>query len=273
MDLDKPEKFYTVKFTAKDIERLIFLLIIIALVGAIYVPRYVESSCKCEQNATAASKPENLFTKEELDAKLASQQKTLEDGFRDQLKEETEQLEQSFEDKLELEKARLELTMDQKFLEQEKAQAAEEKAASTSAAESAPPTPESEPEPAAKPEPEQKLTINGQVFLTLGKATIERVSLSKATLTSFEYLIENRKEDFKPLLQIYVYDDQDTLTTRTTPEESVNLPSVSAGDMAEDKLDVDISFGRIENVKTLKVQLRNAENNQLLDSSVKKFQP
>jgi hypothetical protein len=116
----------------------------------------------------------------------------------------------------------------------------------------------------------QETAEPGKIKFTIEDVKYEIKGDDWATLTNIKCKIENGNEDFYPVIQIFLYDDNDPEDIKSLEQALIDLPLVENGEIVVKEIPVHISHNELNKEKTLKILLRN-EYGQLLKTAIKKY--
>jgi len=123
---------------------------------------------------------------------------------------------------------------------------------------------------ASTPPPEPETAEPGQIKFTIEDIEYEIKGEDWATLTSIKYKIGNGKEDFYPIIQVYLFDDDDPDDVKNLEQDRIELPLLEEGEVTTKENNVHVSYNEINKIKTLRLVLRN-ELGKELKVAVKKY--
>ncbi|MBW2978111.1 hypothetical protein KY331_04665 [Candidatus Woesearchaeota archaeon] len=121
-----------------------------------------------------------------------------------------------------------------------------------------------------EPPSEPETADPGVIKFTITDIEYEIKGDDWATVTSIEYKIENGKEDFYPLIQVYLFDSNDPEDIKSLVQDTIELPLLEEGEVITKASTVHISYNEINREKTLRLVLRN-ELGKELKVAVKKY--
>lgn len=121
-----------------------------------------------------------------------------------------------------------------------------------------------------EPPTEPEIAETGVIKFTIQDIKYEIKGEDWATITSIKYKIENGKEDFYPIIQVYLFDDNDPDDIKSLEQDKIELPLLEEGEVVTKESTVHISYDEINREKTLRLILRN-ELGKELKVAIKKF--
>lgn len=120
-------------------------------------------------------------------------------------------------------------------------------------------------------EDEPTIAITGDLYFTLDDIIYDIKGEDWAKVTKIEFTISNAQSiDFTPKILVYCYDDNDPTEQKNYIEEEIILPKLKSSHEITETKDVSISFNEIEKEKTLKLVLKD-QDDDVLDTIQKKF--
>jgi len=120
---------------------------------------------------------------------------------------------------------------------------------------------EDESEPAPPEEPE--VAEPGKIKFTIQDIEHEEKGDDWATLTSITYKIENGMDDFYPIIQVFLFDDNDPSDIKELEQDRIELPLLEEGEVITKESSVHISYNDLHKTKTLRLILRNELGKEL----------
>ena len=114
-----------------------------------------------------------------------------------------------------------------------------------------------------EPEPPPETAEPGKIKFTIEDVTYEIKGEDWATLTGIKYKIENGKDDFYPIIQVFLYDENDPQDVKTLEQDKIELPLVEQGEVVTKESSVHVSYNNIDKEKTLRLILRNELGTEL----------
>ena len=113
-------------------------------------------------------------------------------------------------------------------------------------------------------EEETEVSITGDVYFKIDDITYEVKGEDWAKVTKIKYTITNSlARDFTPKIYVYCYDDNDPGEVKNYIEEEIVLEDIESGSIKTETTDVSISFNEIDKEKTLKMILKDENENKL----------
>jgi hypothetical protein len=109
-----------------------------------------------------------------------------------------------------------------------------------------------------------EVAITGELYFKVNDVKTVVKAEDWAKVTEIEYTISNAQSiDFIPKIYIYCYDDNDPSDVKDYIDETIILPKLKAGNEITEVSDVSISFNEIDKEKTLKLVLKDDDENTL----------
>jgi len=244
-----------IKISKKALERIVFLLVIIILLLVIFIPRMMKCpDCEKECLKILASNEsvsaglgevtgDVVLDPEVVEVTEMTTETTIEEvDIEEILAKQKEELQKQFDEQLAREKEELQKKIDE----------IENKQTTTTET--------------------TQVQLSGKIDMKIEDVDYEIKSDDYAKVIRLKIKIDNQKRDITPKLLVYLYDDDDDPILRNYPSKNINLDPMIPGDVFEDFVvmgEHGIGFNEITKRKTLKVVLRDALTNDVLDTEVK----
>lgn len=113
--------------------------------------------------------------------------------------------------------------------------------------------------------------VSNKVEVEIKKITYTVKGEDWAKVTKVQYNIKNGKKDFKPILRIFVYDDDDNDIDKGYYKEITLPDTLEKGCQLTKESITSFSYNDIDKVKTVKMQVLDSDSS-VLDSTTKSFE-